>query len=306
MKKSKVAIVGCGKVGLSAAFTIFLKGTAGELVLYSRNKEKLLGEQLDIQHSLSFLSTMTITIADSFTDLKGCDIIIFTAGSAQEPGETRLDLTQKNTKILEQMIPEIVKYAPSAIIIMVTNPVDIMTYKAFRLAGVPFGKIFGSGTTLDTARFRFHLSEYLHVNPRSIHAYILGEHGDSSFPTLSAANIGGQHLSTFPGFSNEMALDAFQKARDAAYKIIETKGATYYAIGVVISELVEAILHDARKVYPLSIPLEGRYGHTNVAMSVPCVLGKRGVEQVLEIPLSIEEKEQLDKSAETLKSVISS
>jgi L-lactate dehydrogenase len=300
-KKTKVTIIGAGRVGITAAFTMYLKNTAQEIMLYGRDKDKLIGEQLDFMHSLSFLGTTHITVGSEPSELAGSDIIVFTAGAAQEPGETRLDLVKKNTAILESMIPDIIKHAPESLILLVTNPVDVLTYKTLLLSKLPRGRVFGSGTTLDTARFRFHLSEYLGVNPKSVHAYILGEHGDSSFPTLSSANVGGQLITSMKDFSHEKALEAYTKARDAAYKIIAAKGATYYAIGVVINQLVHAILTDAGRVYPLSVLLDGEYGHKGVALSVPCVLGRTGIERVIEIPLSEEEKLKLQISVETLK-----
>lgn len=300
-KKTKVTMIGAGRVGITAAFTMYLKNTAQEIMLYGRDKDKLVGEQLDFMHSLSFLGTTHITVGSEPQDLAGSDIIVFTAGAAQEPGETRLDLVKKNTAILESIVPDIVKYAPDSLILMVTNPVDVLTYKTELLSKLPRTRVFGSGTTLDTARFRFHLSEYLHVNPKSVHAYILGEHGDSSFPTLSSANVGGQLLATMKDFSHDKALEAYTKARDAAYKIIAAKGATYYAIGVVINQLVHAILTDAKRVYPLSITLDGEYGHKGVSLSVPCVLGRNGIERIVEIPLSEEEKLKMQLSVETLK-----
>jgi len=303
-KKTKVTVIGAGRVGITAAFTMYLKNTAQEIMLYGRDKDKLIGEQLDFMHSLSFLGTTHITVGNEPVDLVGSDIIVFTAGVAQEPGETRLDLVKKNSTILESIIPDVLTNAPDSIILIVANPVDILTYRAVVTTKLPRGRVFGSGTTLDTARFRFHLSEYLEVNPKSVHAYILGEHGDSSFPTLSSANVGGQLITTMKGFSHEKALEAYAKARDAAYKIIAAKGATYYAIGVVINQLVHAILTDAGRVYPLSVALEGEYGYTGIALSVPCVLGREGIERVIEIPLSEEEKLKLQLSVETLKKYI--
>jgi len=300
-KKTKVTIIGAGRVGITAAFTMYLKNTAQEIMLYGRDKDKLIGEQLDFMHSLSFLGTTHITVGSEPEELAGTDIIVFTAGAAQEPGETRLDLVKKNTTILESIVPDIVKHAPDSIILMVTNPVDVLTYKTVLLSKLPRTRVFGSGTTLDTARFRFHISESLHVNPKSVHAYILGEHGDSSFPTLSSANVGGQLLATMKDFSHDKALEAYTKARDAAYKIIAAKGATYYAIGVVINQLVHAILTDAKRVYPLSITLDGEYGHTGVSLSVPCVLGRNGIERIIELPLSEEEQLKMQLSVETLK-----
>ncbi len=301
MRSAKVAIIGAGKVGISAAFTLLLRETAEKLILYNRNKQKLIGEQLDFQHSLAFLSSTDIAITDTFEDLKDSDVVVYTAGAAQLPRESRLDLTRKNAEIISQTIPEIVRYAPNAVILMVTNPVDVMTYKAWKVSGLPLGKILGSGTTLDTARFRFHLSECLHVSPKNIHTYILGEHGDSSFPILETGNVGGQLFSTMPELPPDTIKDAYQKTKEAANKIIESKGATYYAIGVVINQLVKAILHDTKYVFPVSVPLEGKYGLDGVAMSVPCVLGRNGVERVLEISLSDEEKQKLHHSAEVLK-----
>lgn len=300
MNKTKVAVVGCGRVGITAAFTMYLKNTANEIMLFGRDIDKLVGEQLDFMHSLSFIGTTNITVGSEYEQLSGTDVVVFTAGVAQKEGETRLDLVRNNTEIIKTMIPEIVKHAPDAKIIIVTNPVDILTYKAAELAKLPRGRVFGSGTTLDTARFRYHLSEFLKVNPKSIHGYILGEHGDSSFPTISSANVGGQPITTLHDFSEEKTVEAYAKARDAAYKIIAAKGATYYAIAVVINQLVDAILSNAKRVYPLSIPLEGEYGLRNVALSVPCVLGRRGIERIIEIPLSEEEKAKLRHSAEVL------
>lgn len=301
MKKTKVAVVGCGRVGITSAFTMYLKNTANEIMLFGRDVDKLIGEQLDFMHSLSFIGTTNITVSGEYEALEGADVVVFTAGVAQKEGETRLDLVRNNTQIIQTMIPEIVKHAPDAKIIMVANPVDILTYKAVEIASLPRGRVFGSGTTLDTARFRYHLSEFLKVNPKSIHGYILGEHGDSSFPTLSSANVGGQPIATLKGFSEEKAMEAYTKARDAAYKIIAAKGATYYAIAVVINQLVDAILSNAKRVYPLSIPLEGEYGITGASLSVPCVLGRHGIERIIEIPLSQDEKAKMENSAQVLK-----
>ncbi len=300
-KKTKVSVIGAGRVGITAAYTMYLKNTAAEIMLFGRDKDKLIGEQADFMDSLSFLGTTHVTVGHEMSDLVGSDVVVFTAGAAQEPGETRLDLVKKNTEILESYLPDIVKHAPECILLLVTNPVDILTYKASSKALLPRGRVFGSGTTLDTARFRFQLSKYLNVNPKSIHGYILGEHGDSSFPTLSTTNIGGQLITTMKDFSAEKAYEAYIKTRDAAYKIIAAKGATYYAIGVVINQLVDTILTDAGRVYPLSIQLMGEYGYSDVSVSVPCVLGRGGVERVVEISLSDEEKLKLKLSVETLK-----
>lgn len=233
--------MGCGKVGMTCAYSMLIEGLTQELVLWGRNKDDLIGEQLDLEHGLSFLSDTQITATDRYQDLAGSDVILITAGAGQKPGETRMDLAAKNKAIVEQMIPQIVEQAPQAVILMVTNPVDVLTYHAYQVANLPKGQIFGTGTTLDTARLRFHLSQFLKVNPRSIHTYILGEHGDSSFPAFSNATVGGQPLSEFPGFTEERAQKAFEQAKNAAYTIIQTKGATFYAIGVVVSHIVKTI-----------------------------------------------------------------
>ena len=301
---NKVSIIGCGNVGMAAAYALLLKGIVNQMVLVGRDKNKLIGEQLDLEHGMSFLGHAEVLATDNYEDIAQSDVVVYAAGAAQKPGETRLDLTQKNLAIMEEILPKIIEHAPNCILLIVSNPVDILTYRAYQVAGWPKGRIFGSGTTLDTSRFRYHLSEFLHVSPRSIHTYILGEHGDSSFPTLFSANIGGQPLTTLPNFSHERALKAFADAKNAAYKIIAAKGATYYAIGVVVSHLVEVILRDAKSVLPLSIPLHGYYVHHGVALSVPCILGRHGVENTLEIKLSWEEKEQLAKSVEQLKKTL--
>jgi len=301
---NKVAIIGCGKVGMTAAYALLLKGVVNELVLISRSKAEVEAEQLDLEHGMNFLGAAKITASDDYAAIADSDVVVITAGAAQQPGETRLDLCAKNLLMIEEMIPKIVHHAPDSIIIIVSNPVDILTYRAYQLAGLPKGRVFGSGTTLDTARFRFHLAEFLKVNPKSIHAYILGEHGDSSFPALSSAVVGGQPLMTHPNFSMSKALESYEATKSAAYKIIAAKGATYYAIGVVISQLVEHILRDSKRVMALSMPLHGFYDHYGVALSVPCVLGRNGVEQTFEPKLSWEEKVKLNKSVETLKAYL--
>lgn len=300
----KVAIIGGGHVGMSAAFAMLLKNTVRQLVLFDRNTDKMKGEQLEFQHSLTFLGTAKITVAQSYKDLKNSDIIIFTAGRGQLPGESRLNLVKSNLELIKNILPEVIKVSPESVIIMVTNPVDILTYQASKILKIPKGRIFGSGTSLDSARFKFHLSEFLGINPKNIHTYVLGEHGDSSFPTISHANIGGQPLATFKGLTSNEIKKAFVKAKTAAGTIIAAKGSTYYGIAVVINQLVDAILKDTKRVYPVSIPLTGQYGHKDVSISVPCVIGKNGVEKILEVPLSAEEKKQMDKSVNTLKEVV--
>jgi len=300
----KISIIGCGKVGMTTAYSILHDGVVNDLLLVDRNKSKIIGEQLDLEHGLSFLHHAHIDATDDYANIKGSDLVIITAGVAQRPGDTRLDLANKNLKIIGEVIPKIVQHSPESIILIVSNPVDVLTYKAYQLAGLPKGRIFGSGTTLDTARFRFHLSEFLKVNPRSIHAYILGEHGDNSFPVISSASVGGQPLATIPGFSEERAEKAYSKARDAAYKIIASKGATYYAIGAVVAHISRMVLTDDKSILPVSIPLHGYKDISGIALSVPCIVGRDGVEKILDVKMSWDEKKKLQNAAEVLKKLL--
>lgn len=298
---NKVAIIGCGNVGMTAAYALLHTGLVNELLLVGRNKEALIGEQLDLEHGMSFLPHCKVSATDDYADLVDSDVVILSAGAAQKPGETRLDLCAKNCGILESIIPAVVRYAPDAVILIVTNPVDVLTYRAYQLAKLPKGRIFGTGTTLDTARFRFHLSEFLKVNPQSIHAYILGEHGDTSFPAISSATVGGQPLTSLPKFSQERAEKAFVAAQQAAYKIIAAKGATFYGIGAVVAHTVTRILRNARTVLPVSIPLHNYLGHSGVALSVPCIIGRNGVEDILDIRLDWEERQRFETSVKAIK-----
>lgn len=297
----KIGIVGTGKVGMTAAYALALRGIPSELVLIGRNQEEIQGEELDLEHGMSFMEGTEVSSSTDYSALAGCDLVIFTAGAAQAEGETRLDLAAKNKAIVSELVPKIFQNAPDAVLLMVTNPVDVLTLHAAQIASKPYGQVFGSGTLLDTSRFRFHLSEFLDINPRSIHAYILGEHGDSSFPAIHNASVGGQPLSTLEGFTYEKAVEAYQKARDAAYKIINGKGATYYAIGTVIAHIAKSIKQNARTVMPVSIPLDNYYGHSGVALSVPCLVGRSGVIRPLQVTLSDEEQQQLAHSVDTVR-----
>ncbi len=298
----KVAIFGLGRVGVTTAFTILLKGIATELVLFSRELDKAEGEKSDLAHGAPFYPHAKIIATNNYEDLSGTDLVIFTAGCAQKPGQTRLDLTKGNCDILGQTIPKIVKHAPRTLILMVSNPLDLMTLEATRLAALPPGRVFGSGTLLDTARFRLHLSKAINVNPTSIHAYILGEHGDSSFSPISMATIGGKPLIAFPEMTIDHIKWALEETKKDAYKIIKGKGATYYGIAGALSHIVESIARDAKKIIPLSTVLTGQYGLENIALSLPCVLGRNGVETVIDLPLTLEEQASLNASAQVLAS----
>lgn len=303
----KVGVIGCGKVGMTAAYAMMLSGTPTEIVLFDRNKDKAMGEKLDLEHALSLLSGyVNITATDNYDDLSESRLIVYSAGAAQQPGQTRLDLVNTNKKILEEILPKINQAAPRSVILIVANPVDVLTYWANKMFGTspPAEKairIFGSGTMLDTARLRFHLSENLKINPHSIHAYVLGEHGDSSFPVFANTTVGGQKLLEVPGMSEAVVMEAYQKTKEAANKIIEAKGATYYAIGVVVMKIMQAVFSDSKTVYPLSVLLNDYLGFSGVALSVPCILGENGVEKILAVDLSPTEKAALEKSVAALK-----
>lgn len=299
----KVTIVGAGKVGVTAVYALLLSGEVGEIMLFGRSRSKLVGEKLDLEHARALASETTISISDDYADLKGTDIFVFCAGAAQAPGETRLQLAAKNLHIVDQMVPSLLAAAPEAVLLMVANPVDLLTYRACELLQLPAGRVFGSGTLLDTARFRFHLSEFMQVNPRSIHAYVLGEHGDHSFPVISAATIGGTPLVSFPGFSQEAARDAYARARDAAYAIIDSKGATYYGIGASISKIVRTIFANGKTILPLSVPIDNYYDEGKISLSVPCILGRQGVLQPLQPALDASEQAALHTGAAALRQV---
>lgn len=298
----KVTIFGLGRVGVTTAYALLLKGLTTELVLFSRDLKKAEGEKSDLEHGLPFYSKTTISASSNYEDLADTDLVIFTAGAAQKPGQTRLDLTRGNCKILESTIPKIVKHAEKTLILMVANPLDIMTLEAAKLAKLPRGRVFGSGTLLDTARFRLHLAKTINVNPTSIHAYILGEHGDTSFAPVSMATIGGKPLISFPEMSPDHIKWAIEETRKDAYKIIGGKGSTYYGIATAVSHIVESIARDSKKIMPLSTVLTGEYGLENIALSLPCILGRNGVETVIDLPLTLDEQSAIHASAGALKS----
>jgi L-lactate dehydrogenase len=278
---------------------------AKELVLIDVDKGRAEGEAMDLNHGLSFVGPMRI-YAGEYADLAGAEVTVITAGLNQKPGETRLDLLKKNADIMRGIIPEVVKYNPDGIIVIASNPVDILTYIACDISGLPQGRIVGSGTILDTARFRYLLGEYYTVDPRSIHAYIVGEHGDSELALWSLANVAGVRLKDFvgprgKGYDEAAMSDIFERTRKAAYEIIQRKKATYYAIGLGLLTVVEAILKDQHVVLTVSTPMTGQYGVEGMAVSLPSIVSREGVEEVLNLPLSDAEVEAFCKSAQTLK-----
>ncbi len=301
----KVSVVGAaGNVGATGAYAMLLNGIATDLVLIDIFKDKVDGVKMDFMHSSALVPAVNVSASDDFAAAEGSNLVVITAGARQKEGETRLQLIETNRKIFGDLIPKLVKAAPEAIFLIVSNPVDVLTYEAIKLAGLPKGRVFGSGTVLDTARFRFHLSEKVGVHASSINAYILGEHGDSSFPVISSAEIGGQPLLTFPGLEQADIEGAYQEARDAAYKIIKAMGFTCYSIGTVIAEIAKAIRNNSAMVLPVSVELDNYHGHSGVALSVPTIVDASGASKVLNISLNDQEKAKLAFSVETLKAMI--
>ena len=306
----KAAVVGCGDVGASIAFSLLHRGLFGELVLIDTDRAKAEGEAMDLSDGVPYARTIDAYAGD-YRDAEDCALMVVTAGAAQKPGETRLELIGRNVRILKDVIGRVRRTAFDGILLIVANPVDVLTYEAHRLSGFPASRVFGSGTVLDTARLKFHLSRYLGVDSRNVHAFIIGEHGDSELPVWSSANVSGIDLRQFLALrgheENERALRSLhERVRGSAYAIIERKGSTYYGIAMAVSRIAECIMRDEKSVLPVSTVLGGEYGLSGVALSVPAIVGAGGVEAILEIPLDEREARALAASASQLKSVIES
>lgn len=304
----KVAIVGCGFVGSASAFAIMESGIFSEMVLIDADKNKAEGEALDISHGLPFAKPMQIYAGD-YEDISDASIIIVTAGAGQKPGETRLDLIKKNAAIFKSIIPEIAKYNKEGILLVVANPVDVLTYIAAKLSGFPENRVFGSGTVLDTARLKYLLGEHLEVDSRSVHAFIIGEHGDSEIAAWSSANVSGIPLNNFcemrGHYNHQEAMNQIaEEVKNSAYEIIEKKKATYYGIAMSVKRICEAIVRDEKSILPISSIQHGNHGISDVSLSMPAIVGKQGVEGLVPIELSEEEEKALRESAETLAEVI--
>lgn len=306
----KVAVIGCGHVGASIAFSLMQRAIFSEMVLIDMSRDKAEGEAMDLSHGLPYTAAMDIH-AGGYEDVADCALIIITAGANQKPGETRLQLIGKNVAILKDIIARIRETAFEGILLIVSNPVDILTYEAQRLSGYPVSRVIGSGTVLDTARLKQLLGKRLGVDSRSVHAVIIGEHGDSELAVWSGANVSGIELAHFcvqRGFvdSDRLKKEIYEDVRDSAYAIIERKGATYYGIAMAVARIAECIVRDEQAVLPVSTVLGGEYGLTGLALSIPSVVGKDGVQAVLELPLDTSEREALAASAGQLREVIAS
>ena len=305
---NRVVIIGAGMVGATYAYALQISGLVSEIVIIDLNKERLLGEVMDLNHGVSFVRPVIIR-EGGYEDCREADLIVITAGAAQKVGETRLNLVHRNVAIFKEIIPEIVASDTHAVLLIATNPVDVMTYVTLKLSGLPKDKVIGSGTVLDTARFRYLLSEHCKISPVNVHAYILGEHGDSEVPIWSLANIAGLRFAEYCPVCGKncgpMSKEKiFDEVKNSAYKIIKGKGATYYAIGLGLVKITESILRNEYAVLTVSSLLEGEYGIDDVCLSVPSVVARDGIKKKVLLTLSPEEEEKMQHSANVIKQVL--
>ncbi|XP_016097454.1 L-lactate dehydrogenase A chain-like [Sinocyclocheilus grahami] len=303
---NKVTVVGVGMVGMAAAVSILLKDLTDELALVDVMEDKLKGEAMDLQHGSLFLKTHKIVADKDYSVTANSKVVVVTAGARQQEGESRLNLVQRNVNIFKFIIPNIIKYSPNCILLVVSNPVDILTYVAWKLSGLPRNRVIGSGTNLDSARFRYLMGEKLGIHPSSCHGWVIGEHGDSSVPVWSGVNVAGVSLQ---GLNPDMGTDkdkedwksVHKMVVDSAYEVIKLKGYTSWAIGMSVADLCESILKNLRKCHPVSTLVKGMHGvNEEVFLSVPCILGNSGLTDVVHMTLKSDEVKQLVKSAETL------
>lgn len=300
-KKTRIVVIGVGAVGSTTAYTLLLRERMDELVLIDVNEKKAIGDALDMNHGLPFVGLAKVW-AGSYEDCRTADIIIITAGAAQRPGESRVDLLKRNVAIFESITTEVLRYNQDGILLIASNPVDIMSYFTWRKAGWPARRVIGSGTLLDSARFRYLIGNKLSIAPRSVHAHIIGEHGDSELPVWSLANIAGTEIH----LSEKDREEIFTATRDAAYRIIEAKGATYYAIALALDRICMAILRNEASVLNVSTLLTDYHGISDVYLGVPCVVDRGGVREVLPLSITDHEKALLHQSADKLKKLIQS
>lgn len=305
----KCAIIGCGFVGASIAFRFLESGLFSEMVLIDVNKDKSEGEALDLAHGIPFTRPMSI-YSGSYDDLEDCAVVVITAGGAQKPGQTRTDLVDMNVGIFKKIIPEITKRNRDCILLVVSNPCDVLTYAALKISGFPANRVIGSGTVLDTARLKYLLGNHLDVDPRNVHAFIIGEHGDSELAVWSSASVSGVDLREFCrifGKSSDESVfrGIYEDVRDSAYEIIRKKAATYYAIAMAVERICECIVRDEHSVLTVSSLSNGHYGIDDICLGLPAVVGRDGVEKLLDIPLSPEEQSALENSAAEMRQYLS-
>ena len=304
MKKGKVVLVGTGFVGMSMAYSMLNRGGIEELVLIDIDKNKTIGEEMDLSHGLPYAPQKMIIKAGDYPDCKDAQIVVITAGIAQKPGQTRLELAETNTKIMKQITQDIMASGFDGIIVVASNPVDLMAYVVWKVSGLPKNKVIGSGTVLDTARLRYLMADYLKISSKNIHAYIMGEHGDSSFVPWKHAYVGCKKVIDVMK-DNHHPMEDLKKIHEgvvnAAYEIIEKKKATYYGIGMALNRLVRAILDNENSILTVSTYLENQYGQDDIFIGVPAIINRNGVRELLELDLDKEEQEKLDKSCELIK-----
>ena len=310
MKKfdeKKVVLVGCGMVGMSFAYAMLNQNICDELVLIDINEERASAEAKDLAQGLPFAPSSMKIYHGEYSDCSNADLVVICAGAAQNKGETRRDLLQKNYKVFQEIVNPIVESGFNGVFLVASNPVDAMTQVVYELSGFPSGRVIGSGTTLDTARLRHLMSSYFKINPRNVHAYVIGEHGDSEFVAWSQASISVKSLEElkphYPGLYEDMQKIAVD-VRETAYEIINAKGATYYAIGMVLARLTRAILFDEDSIFTVSAYLKGEYGEKGVYVGIPCIINRSGCRQIVEIELSKEEQEKFKRSVTILRKML--
>ncbi|EOR96583.1 L-lactate dehydrogenase [Arcticibacter svalbardensis MN12-7] len=300
-KKSRIVVIGVGAVGSTTAYTLLLRERMDELVLIDANQGKAIGDALDMNHGLPFLGQSKVW-AGTYEDCKDADIIIITAGASQREGESRIDLLKRNVAVFESITTEVLKYNTDGILIIASNPVDIMSYFTWKKSGWPVNRIIGSGTLLDSARFRYLIGEKLNIDSRSVHAHIIGEHGDSELPLWSMTNVAGSTIN----FTDEEKENLYLDTKNAAYQIIKAKGATFYGIALALDRICTAILHNEAAVLNVSTLLTDYHGVSDVFLGVPCVVDRNGVREVLPLDINELERTQLNQSAQKIKDIISS
>lgn len=304
----RVVLVGTGFVGMSFAYSMLNQGGLEEFVLIDVNKDKAEGEAMDLSHGLPFAPHKMDIWAGTYADCKTADIVVITAGAAQQPGETRLQLVEKNAKIMRGIVKDIMKSGFNGILVIASNPVDVLTYVAWQESGLPRHRVIGSGTTLDTARLRYEIGKYLNVDPRNVHGYIVGEHGDTEFPLWSHTTVGVMPLLDIindnPQYKFEDLEQIYVNVRDAAYHIIDRKKATYYGIGMALTRIVKAILSDENSSLSVSVYLNGQYGQHDVFVGMPAIINRNGVREVFELNITGSERDKLTKSVNVLKETL--
>jgi len=308
-RTSKLAIVGAGAVGSTMAYAALMRGAARNVALFDINKAKVEAEALDLGHGIQFMSMAQVVGSDDIAVCADADVVVFTAGAKQKPGQTRLDLAEATIGLVSKVLPSLVEVAPNAVYVMVTNPVDVVTYASLKISGLPPSQLFGSGTVLDSSRLRYLIAQHTGVAVQNVHAYIAGEHGDSELPLWSSASIGAIPLLEWQGIEGEGPLtsgvrdEIAREVVDSAYRIIEGKGATNYAVALAGSRIIEAILKDERRVLPVSSLLADYYGISDVCLSVPTIIGSAGVLDRLQVPMSVDELSGLRASATAVREV---